>query len=597
MDRTGKLAIALCFALIVFWGPITQTIWPPKPLPPRPKTAAGAVTPGATAPTPAAPVAPTAPGAPTVAPSEFISRLQGLSKQDFGTATLENDDMIVHFSGEGGGIKQVIFKKYDVPNEPQAAINDQAPTSSFDLAGIGGLEFGDEFKLESVAGSGQVVARRQTDSLSVTKTYRLGAGFQIQAEITLVNRTQGILSTAADRKAPLLAIGTASPLTHRDKGDYLAFGWLTEQNKFAKGGIYNVTSKPWYAFWATPQFVSFHKEVQAQWIAVNNQFFALVITPQSIPFLGIHAEAAPFDKSKLPHARSDQKGIFVFSDLGTPALAAGETRTLSFDVFAGPRDFKLLESLGKQQGYVMDYGMWAFFCKILLTMMVWFHGWLGNWGLAIIAMTVVIRLVFWPLTNASTRSMKRMQVLAPKMKEIQEKYRDDHEKLSKETWKLYADYGMTPLSPLGGCLPMLVQIPIFFALFSMLQSMVQLRGAEFLWIKDLSMPDTIFHIGGIPVNPMPLIMVAAQIWQMRIMPATTTDPSQKMMLWMMPMVFLMICYNFASALALYWTVTTVLQALQTYLVKNQPTEPLHKVKRSKFQGLTFGRPMEERKRK
>ncbi len=592
MDKTGKIVIAICFALIIFWTPLQNLLWPPKPIPLLPRTA------GTNAVSAAVQPRPSHPGTAMAEPSALVTQLQGIAKRPFGTAVMENDDVIVHLSGEGGGIKEVIFKKFDVKDEPPAAINNQAPTSAFDLANIGGLQFGDEFKIEQAAGGRKVTARRETPEVSVVKTYWLEEDYRLKAEIKLVNKTQKIISSG-ELKPPVMCVGTASPLSHLDRGDNLGFGWLTEAGKYAKGALYNVIEKPWYSFLVTqpPRFKSFSQEVRAQWIALNNQFFAMVVTPDAVPIVGIHADAVPINKSNLPYARSDQKGILVLVDIGMAALAPGETRTLNFTVYTGPRDFHRLEALGQKQGYVMDYGMWAYFCKLLLGMMIWFHGRLGNWGLAIIAMTTVIKVIFWPLTNASTRSMKRMQVLAPKMKEIQEKYRDDHQKLQKETWKLYSDYGMTPLSPLGGCLPMVVQIPIFFALFSMLRSTVQLRGAEFLWIKDLSMPDTILHLGAIPVNPMPLLMVVAQIWQMKIMPSTTTDPSQKMMMWMMPMVFLLICYNFASALALYWTVQTLLQAVQTYLIKNRPGEPLQKVKRPKFQGLTFGRPVGEKKRK
>jgi YidC/Oxa1 family membrane protein insertase len=586
MDKTGKIVIAAALALIIFWGPIQDVIWPPKIVPMAPKSMSG---------TNAMKKTTVKPGVPTAEPTPLVAQLKTIAtekKQEL--AVLENEHVLIHFSTLGGGIRKVVFKGYNVKDEPPASINDQTPTSALDLAKIGSLEFGEDYKLET--SSGTVIARRETPEFSITKTYRLEQEYVLSAEIKLVNKTKQILSTP-DKQSPLLAIGTSSPLSHLEKGDYLGFGWLNEADKYATGTLYNVVDKPWYAFWQKPRFKSFTKEVKARWICVHNQFFALIVTPKETQFSAIHADAVPFDRSSLPYARDDQKGIFVYASVQAPALAAEETRTLSYQIYAGPRDYKLLDALGQKQGYAMNYGMWAYFCKLLLGMMVWFHGLFGNWGVAIIAMTTVIKLIFWPLTNASTRSMKRMQFLAPKMKEIQERYRDDPQKLQKETWKLYADYGMTPLSPLGGCLPMFVQIPIFFALFSMLRSTVQLRGAEFLWINDLSMPDTVFHIGSIPINPMPLLMVVAQIWQMRIMPATTTDPSQKMMMWMMPMVFLLICYNFASALALYWTVQTILQALQTYLIKNEPAVAPQKVKKPKSLGMMFGRALEEKRKK
>lgn len=584
MDRTSKIIVAVCFLLIISWGSLTKLIWPDKPVPPKPQHATNAVSQAS------APAKPSAAVSGQAVP--VVSQLLNGPVKNFETAVLENDDVIVHFSGQGGGLKKIEFKRYDVKDEPTAAINEQSPTSAFDLEIPGEVYLGDEYKVSIEPGK-KVVARRETEKLSITKTYTLGEGYQLQAEIDIVNKSKE--SVPAQPASPVLAAGTANPLTQLDTGAALGFCWYTIGDKYATGTLGTVSKKPFY------------KEATAQWIAVHNQFFALIVMPKEFNLTAIRAEMVTLTQSNLPYARSDQKAILVLADLPQVQVAAGESKKLNFDAYLGPRDFHRLQALGNGQERVMDYGIWAFFCKILLWLMIWFHGWMGNWGLAIIAMTIVIKGVFWPLTNVSTRSMKRMQALGPKMKEVQEKYKDDREKLGLETMKLYREYGVNPL---GGCLPMVVQIPIFFALFSMLRSMVQLRGADFLWIHDLSTPDTVaripfpefqflwWHMGPIPINPMPLIMVVAQIWQMRIMPATTTnDPSQKMMMWMMPFFFLLICYNFASALALYWTVQTLLQALQTYWVKNKPDEPLQKIKRPKSQGLTFGRPLEEKKKK
>ena len=165
-----------------------------------------------------------------------------------------------------------------------------------------------------------------------------------------------------------------------------------------------------------------------------------------------------------------------------------------------------------------------------------------------------------------------MAKLSPVMNELKAKYKDDPQRMNQEMMKLYKEYKINPFT---GCLPMLIQIPIFFGFYTMLGSAVELRNSTFLWVADLSQPDTVAHLFGFPVNILPLIMAATQLWQLRITPKTG-DPSQQRILMIMPVVFLAICYNFASALSLYYTVQNLFLILQTYLTRNQFDAPLTK---------------------
>jgi YidC/Oxa1 family membrane protein insertase len=206
-----------------------------------------------------------------------------------------------------------------------------------------------------------------------------------------------------------------------------------------------------------------------------------------------------------------------------------------------------------------------------LLAMNWLHHTLGfSYGWAIIAITFIIKLVFWPLTQASTRSMKRMQALQPQMKAIKEKYKDDPVKMNKKTMEFMKEH---KVSPLGGCLPMLLQIPIFFGFYKMIQSAFELRGAHFLWVKDLSRPDTLFTIPGttFPFNLLPLIMGVTMLWQARLTPPSPgMDPMQAKMMRYMPLMFLVFLYNFSAGLALYWTVQNLLTIAQTMLTRTVP---------------------------
>jgi YidC/Oxa1 family membrane protein insertase len=216
-------------------------------------------------------------------------------------------------------------------------------------------------------------------------------------------------------------------------------------------------------------------------------------------------------------------------------------------------------------------GFFGFFAKALLLTMNWVHNTLGvAYGWAIIVITVAIKVIFWPLTQASTRSMKRMQALQPQMNAIKEKYKDDPVKANKKTMEFMKE---NKVSPLGGCLPMVLQIPVFFGFYRMIQSAIELRGANFLWVKDLSKPDTLFYIPGttFPFNLLPLIMGVTMLWQARLSPPSPgMDPMQAKMMRYMPLMFLFILYNFSAGLALYWTVQNLLTIAQTKLTKMNP---------------------------
>ena len=169
--------------------------------------------------------------------------------------------------------------------------------------------------------------------------------------------------------------------------------------------------------------------------------------------------------------------------------------------------------------------------------------------------------------------MKRMQALQPQIKVLQEKYKDDPAKVQKKTMELFRE---NKVNPMGGCLPMLVQIPVFFGFFTMIRSAVELRGVPFLWACDLSKPDTIWIIPGLdfPLNPLPLLMAATQFWQTSMTPPSPgVDPAQQRMMRWMPLMFVFILYNYSAALTLYWTTQNLLSILQMKLTKTDPAAP------------------------
>jgi YidC/Oxa1 family membrane protein insertase len=257
----------------------------------------------------------------------------------------------------------------------------------------------------------------------------------------------------------------------------------------------------------------------------------------------------------------------VESALGMPGftLEPGQSQTQSFVIYSGPREYSRLKRLPADEEGIMNFGTFGIVSKTLLNSMNWLHARFNSYAWAIVVLTLVIKTLLWPLQNKATGSMKRMQLLQPKMTELREKYADDPQRMNVEMMKLYKDYGVNPLS---GCLPMLVQIPIFFGFYNMLGKAVELRNSKFLWVHDLSQPDTVFHLASFPVNILPLVMAGTMFWQMSISPKSG-DAMQQRVFMFMPLIFIVFCYNFASALALYWTVQNLFSVVQLYATRNQ----------------------------
>ena len=223
----------------------------------------------------------------------------------------------------------------------------------------------------------------------------------------------------------------------------------------------------------------------------------------------------------------------------------------------------------------MDFGLWKLVSEALLNMMNLIHRFVGNYAVAILILTAIIKLILWPLQTKANKSMRRMAALSPKMQELREKFKDDPTKMNAEVMKLYKDYGVNPVS---GCLPMMIQIPIFFGLFTMLRQAVELRNASFLWVRDLSQPDTIGHLPGLgwPINILPLIMAGTSFWMTHVTPKSGDATQQRVMMFM-PLIFVVFCYNFAAALALYYTTQNLFTILQLYQNRSQPLPKLEKV--------------------
>jgi YidC/Oxa1 family membrane protein insertase len=258
----------------------------------------------------------------------------------------------------------------------------------------------------------------------------------------------------------------------------------------------------------------------------------------------------------------------VFSEILVP-IASTAKEPYPFEVYAGPKDLHALELAGHHLQRTVDLGWFSFVAEPMLRLLKLFHTFTGNYGLDVILLTVLVKLATVPLTQKSFRSMQEMQKLQPQMKRLQEKYADDRETLNKEVMELYRRHNVNPL---GGCLPMIVQMPIFIGLYNALLSAVELRHAPFmLWINDLSAPDRLPPVPHPPlaviagtdirIPVLTLLMGVSMLVQQRMTPQTG-DPTQQRMMMLMPLVFTVMFINFPSGLALYWLVNNVLTIAQ-----------------------------------
>ena len=258
------------------------------------------------------------------------------------------------------------------------------------------------------------------------------------------------------------------------------------------------------------------------------------------------------------------------------SVPSGGDLVLKANLYAGPRDLDTLKAAGHNLDQLIDLGWFDFLARPALWLLKTLYHFIGNYGLAIIVITILQKIVFWPLTYKSIKSMQAMQSLQPKVQAIQERYKNNPQKKQEETMALYKKQGVNPM---GGCLPMLIQIPIFVALYNALSSSVEMWQAHFLWIHDLTQPDSLFRLtlwGGQEYNVGNLlgILMGASMWLQQKMSPTGGDPRQaQMMLWMMPILFTFMFWSFPSGLVLYWFVNNLLQIGQQWLINRQNSKP------------------------
>lgn len=298
------------------------------------------------------------------------------------------------------------------------------------------------------------------------------------------------------------------------------------------------------------------EDLEIAWAAIKSKYFALALRP---------LEGAAFSLITDSVEENFQPYYACALRMESFLLDPGQTHKDKFLMYCGPKDYDILKSFGFHLESLLDFeGVWGSLCRGLVASLQGLNRIFHNYGIAIIALTILLKLLFYPLSAISLRSMREMQALKPQLDEVRKKFKDNPKKMQQETMALYKEHN---IKPLAGCLPMLVQIPIFIAFYKILMVSIELRGADFLWIKDLARPDTIAHLGGFPLNILPILNGATMFWQQRLTPM---DPSQKMLKYLMPGMITVFFYNLPSGLILYWLVTTFVTVLQQYQVQRTP---------------------------
>ena len=317
------------------------------------------------------------------------------------------------------------------------------------------------------------------------------------------------------------------------------------------------------------------------WIGSSNKYFAsLLFADEAMPFASSNGDRI----WRMPAGSSNEKDLYAVPSMtgnfGTVTFAPGVPVEFTLKTYCGPKEMARIRALGSSVMGVMHisyYSWFEFIARPMVMLLNWLKSLCGSYGIAIILLTLIVRILFWPVTQKANSSMRRMQKLQPKIKELQEKYKetpmdtpdDTARKKAELNQKMMELYRVEKVNPVGGCLPILLQIPVFIALYSALDSAVELRNVPFLWCTDLSRPDLVGptlpfalpFIGQVGFHPLVIAMTALMIVQQKMTP-TTGDSTQQKMMMIMPIVMLFMFYNLPSGLTLYWTVSQIFSILQ-----------------------------------
>jgi YidC/Oxa1 family membrane protein insertase len=556
MEKRVLLAIVLCIIVLVLW----EKFFIPKrqPAPSSTSPATEQVPPASTKPDQAEPAVPKIP--PSEAPATSTPSFPAPAAHTGRDVTVETPLYRAVFTETGARLKSFVLKKYRETIKKDSPGKELVKTSKIEELPLA-FNFVDRpvaaLNLAPyVADSATSVTVSDGQSHTLTFSYeapgwlRITRQYHFIADSYLIDLTVSVenLGSQPWENAPTLSLinlplsaGTGSRYTFQ--GPALLINNKLEQVKFKKiEGEENFPGP-------------------IDWVAYTGQYFIMALLP--VELTPNHAQLQALD------AATQMVEITLIGP--KIALQPGVQQKFSYKLYLGPKEVSTLKAADPNLAKAVNFGWFDVIAQPLLVCLKFFYRYLHNYGVAIILLTLLIKILFWPLTHKSYESMRTMKKLQPKMQKIREKYKDDKEKMNQEIMQMYRTH---KANPVGGCLPMVLQIPVFFALYRLLYSSIAIRHAPFLWwINDLSAPDR-FPVGvqipylgnGIPI--LTILMGVSMFVQQKMSP-TGGDPKMEKMMMMMPVVFTFFFINFPSGLVLYWLVNNVLSIAQQYYINKK----------------------------
>jgi len=550
MDNEKRviLAFALSFVMLLIWRVFFVKVPPPPP--PKSPSAAHAVSPQASA-TNGAQKPAAKPEAPKVPAPPAIPVAEGHQAQDI---TVENDLYRITFSTRGGVIKSWVLKKYDdAGGKPLDVVNpaackqlgypmsirtsdtslNQTVNQALYVAQPAGTTVKAPATLEFTYSDGHV---------QVQKKFTFGSDYQIHASVSVARDQHYVpvrvawLGGFGDHSLSEEAETLQSKLVYESNGKLET----TDQHKIKE---------------------DLTKPGPLEFAGLEDRYFAGIFFPGS----GDQSFRAGQEPWKPENWSGKEPPKAVFAELGSSVAGP-----VSFRLFVSPKALDVLETTHPSLTGLVDFGWFSVIAKpLFLGLRYIYNNWVHNYGWAIVILTIILNMALFPLKLKSIRSAQEMQRIAPLVKSIQDRYKqykfNDPRKarMNQEVMKLYSEHG---INPLGGCLPMLPQLPILYGFYESLETPFAFRHAPWiLWIKDLSMPDT-SHILGLPIPILPVIMIVSMFFMQKMTPMATADPNQKRMMLVMPLVFGLMFFRLASGLVLYFLAANLVGIAQQLII-------------------------------
>jgi YidC/Oxa1 family membrane protein insertase len=561
VDRNFLLATALSMAVLMLW---TFYVEGNKPQEPAPEVVAAAEEPApggepaaARPPAPAAASAP-APAAPAAPETPSVPEQKVEIRSDLFHAVL---------TSHGGALERwelLQFEDRSVPGRPNVEVTTLAEGEVALATPFAELGLGDLSRLPyavSQPDPSSATFEAALNGLQIRKDYTFDpASYLFRLRIEIVNGTG---------RAIRPSFRTHWPARARRSDDFREYGLaiytsgsesgfehfpLVPQSSFLGFGGSPWTGVRCYDRNPPPDCGEPRPDLEVNWAGADTRYFLAALLPDN-----------PRDASaRLSSVESGVADLVEVAFVPTE-IPPGERLDREVRVYLGPKEQERLDAVGGHLEEAIQRGWFPVLTRFFTWLLTSAHSVIPNYGVAIILITILVRLVLWPLAANQNKQMKKMAAIQPKMKAIQEKYANDRQKQSEAMMALYREAGMSPAAPLLGCLPMVLQLPVFIGFYYALQGAIQLRQQPFFgWIDDLSQPEALFTLPGIdlPVRALPILMAGSMVLQQRLTPSTMDPAQARMMLVMMPLMMLVMFYQFASGLVLYWFVSTLLGIAQ-----------------------------------